>query len=110
MTVTVITSNIISPEITDIIRRDAPTDFMVDTNQFSSVYDGVFNISTDTATVTYPGGGIIWWSLFNNRRDVLYVDDENVSYAIEQALSSLLLNTKSIQCQIYNQSVGRRSM
>ena len=102
MTITVITSNIISPEITGIIRRDAPTDFMVDANQFSSVYDGIFNISTDTATVTYPGGGIIWWSMFNNRRDVLYVDDENISYAIEQAVSSLLLNTKSIQCKIYN--------
>ena len=94
MTVTFSTSNIITPEVVDLI-RDTPTDFMVDADQFSSIYDGMFNLTTDTATVTLPGGGVIWSSMFNNSRDALYVDDEGVSDQIQETVSSLLQTTKS---------------
>ena len=94
-TVTFSTSDIITPEITAQI-RGTPKVFMVDADQFSSIYNGVFNISTETATVTYPGGGVIWSSRFNNTDYGLYVDDEGVSDRIEQAVSSLLVTTKSV--------------
>jgi hypothetical protein len=92
--VTFSTSNIITPEVTALI-RGTPVDFMVNADQFSSIYDGTFNISTETATVTYPGGGVIWSSQFNNTDYALYVDDERESNRIEDAVSSLLLTTKS---------------
>ena len=94
MTVTFSTSNIITPDIVNLI-RDTPTDFMVSADQFSSIYDGMFNLTTNTATVTLPGGGVIWSSMFNNSRDALYVDNEGVSNQIQQTVSSLLQTTKS---------------
>ena len=89
------TSNIITPEVTALI-RGTPVDFMVNANQFSSIYDGTFNISTESATVTYPGGGVIWSSQFNNTDYALYVDDVGVSNRIEETVDSLLLTTKSV--------------
>jgi hypothetical protein len=93
-TVTFSTSGIITSDITALI-RGTPVEFMVNANQFSSIYDGTFNISTETATVTYPGGGVIWSSQFNNNDYALYVDDERESNRIVDAVSSLLLTTKS---------------
>ena len=94
-TVTFSTSDIITPEITAQI-RGTPKVFMVDADQFSSIYNGVFNISTETATVTYPGGGVICSSQFNNTDYAFYVDDEQVSSKIEETVSSLLETTKSV--------------
>ena len=94
MTVTFSNSDIITPEIANLIRLE-PADFEVGADQFSSIYTGVFNLSTDSATVTYPGGGVIYYSSFNGSRDALYVDDEGVSNRIQQAVSSLLTITKS---------------
>jgi hypothetical protein len=95
MTVTFSTSNIITPDIVDLI-RDTPTDFTINADQFSSIYNGVFNFSMDTATVTYPGGGIIWYSTFGTSRDSFYVDDESVSRQIQENVGSLFITTKSV--------------
>ena len=95
MTVTFSSSDIITEEIADLI-RGSPTDFEVGADQFSSIYTGVYNRSTDSATVTYPGGGVIYYSTYNGSRDALYVDDERIQQGIKQAVSSLLTLTKSV--------------
>ena len=83
------TSNVITPEVADIIRQGV-THFSVDADQFSSIVDDIFNISTVSATVTYPGGGVIRSSTFNGSRESLYVDDVTVANRIERDVSVYL--------------------
>ena len=84
-------SNIITPNASALIRR-AFTIFMASADQFSSIYTRVYNLSTNSATVTYPGGGIIW---YNELGEALYLDDDGVSSAIARAVGSLLVLSKS---------------
>jgi hypothetical protein len=84
-------TDIITPEASRLIRQGF-TDFMASANQFSSIYTGVYNLSTNSSTVTYPGGGVIW---YNNLGEALYVDNDGVSRQIARAITSLLVLTKS---------------
>ena len=88
-------SDIITTEVAAIIRQGA-TDFSISADQFSSIVDDIFNISTTSATVTYPGGGIIWSSTFNGNRESFYVDDESVSNRIQTDVSVYLSLTTSV--------------
>lgn len=89
-------SNIITPEVAGFIRQRMADFSLMNVDQFSSIYTGRFNLSTDSATVSYGGGGVIWDSISaDNRREALYVDDQGVSDRIEQSVSTLLLITKS---------------
>ena len=92
-TATFSTSDIITPDIVNLI-RDSPTDFAVGADQLGSIINTVFNLSTDTATVTYDGGGVIYYSTFNESRDALYIDNEVVEERNRRAVSSLLTLTK----------------
>ena len=92
-TATFSTSDIITPDIVNHIRV-SPTDFYVGADQLSSLINTVFNFSTDTATVKYDGGGVIYYSTFNGSRDALYIDNKVVEERNRQAISSLLTLTK----------------
>ena len=88
------TSNIITADVAAIIRQGV-SDFSVDADQFSSVFGGVFNLSTDSATVTYTGGGVIWSSTFNGSRESLYINNESVRNRIRRDVSIILSLMKS---------------
>ena len=93
------TSNIITSEVAGYI-REGVTDFAVDADQFSSIFTGVFNLSTDSATVTYRGGGIILSRTYEGIRESLYVADSGVSDRIREVISTLLVLTKSVPAKI----------
>ena len=88
------TTNIFTSDVADFI-REGVIDFSVDADQFSTVYTHIFNLSTDAAIVTYPGGGAICSSTFNGTDYSFYTDDSGVSRQINQAVSTLLTLTKS---------------
>lgn len=89
-------SNIITPEVAGFIRQRMADFSLMNVDQFSSIYTGRFNLSMDSATVSYGGGGVIWNSISaDNTREALYVDDRGISGRIEQSVSTLLLITKS---------------
>ena len=95
-TATFSTSDIITSYVANLI-RETPTDFEVEVDQLSSIFcTGVFNLSIYSATVTYPGGGVIWSSRFNDTSRALYIDDYGTETQIQQAVSSLLPLTKHI--------------
>ena len=107
-TATFSTSNIIASKVASLI-RESPTDFQVGADQLSTIYAGMFNLSTDSATVTYPGGGVIWSRRFNDISRALYIDDDGTQTQIRQAVSSLLPLTKHVSskdneilCVIFN--------
>lgn len=88
-------SNIVTPEVARFIRQGEADFILMNIDQFSSIYTGVFNLSMDSATVSYGGGGDIWYSTSaDGTREALYVDDEGVSNRIVQSVSTLLLLTK----------------
>lgn len=89
-------SNIVTPDVARRIRQRMADFSLMNVDQFSSVYTDTFNLSTDSATVSYGGGGVIWNSVSaDNMREALYVDDQGVGDRIEQSVSTLLLITKS---------------
>ena len=88
------TSNIVTSRVAGIIRQGV-IEFSVSADQFSSIFTGVFNFSTNSATVTYPGGGVIWYSTIDGIRESLYVLDDGVSNQIRRTVSTLLTLTKS---------------
>ena len=88
-------SNLITAETAGIIRRGA-TDLSLETDQFSSISGGVFNLSTNAATVTYGGGGLIYFSVFDGRREALYIDSRRVTNEIRTHVSALIPLTKSV--------------
>ena len=99
------TSNIVTSRVAGIIRQGV-IEFSVSADQFSSIFTGVFNVSTNSSTVTYPGGGVIWFSLtLNGTRESLYVDDGRVSSRIHQAVRTILTLTKSAPAK--NQGIIR---
>ena len=83
------TSNVITPQVTDIIRQGV-ADFSIETDQLSSVVDDIFNISTVAATVIYPGGGVIRYSTFNDSRESLYVNDVTLANRIKRDVNVYL--------------------
>ena len=89
------TSNVITSEVATLIRGLVPTEFMVDADQFSSIYTGVYNLSTDSATVLYPGGGIIYSSEFNGTNLSFYTENEGVIDQILRFVSNILGLTKT---------------
>ena len=88
-------SSLITCQVAEIIRR-GPTDFSTEADQFSSIYAGVFNLSTNSATVTYPGGGVIYYSTFGGRRESLYLDNTRITNRLRQEVSSFIPLTKSV--------------
>ena len=90
-------SNIITPEAAEKIRQSRP-DFTIPADQFSTIVDGTFNISTEAATVAYGGGGIIYFGPDINETTMyaFYIDDEDELATIKQAVSTAFTFTKSI--------------
>ena len=87
------TSNIITPEVADIIRRGEIA-FSVPADQLSSINFRIFNISTDSATVTYPGGGVILSN--NGTRESFYVNNDIALNQIRRDVSVFFTVTKSL--------------
>ena len=90
-------SDIITPEAAERIRR-SPTDFVIPADQLSTIIDGTFNISTDSATVAYPGGGVIYFGpdVDGNMTYAFYINDEDELETIKQAVSTAFVFTKSV--------------
>jgi hypothetical protein len=88
-------SNLISAEVAAIIRNGA-TDFSIEVDQLSSVYARIFNISNNSATVTYPGGGVIYYSTFDGRRESLYLESSSVTNRLRRDISAYIPLTKSV--------------
>ena len=88
-------SNLITAEVAEIIRRGI-IDFSFEADQLSTIHAGVFNLSTDAATVTYPGGGLIYYSEFEGRKESLYIDSQALTNIIRQHISALVPLTKSV--------------
>ena len=90
-------SDIITPEAAERIRR-SPTDFEIPADQLSTIIDGTFNISTDSAAVAYPGGGVIYFGpdVDGNMTYAFYIDDEDELETIRQAVTTAFVFTKSV--------------
>ena len=90
-------SNIITPEVAAIIRR-GQTDVTINADQLSTIINGNFNLSTESATVRYRGGGVIYYSSTDNgtTTQALYVNDEGVLSTIKRVVGAALLFTKSV--------------
>ena len=88
-------SNLITAEVAEIIRNGA-TDFSIEIDQLGSIYARVFNLSNNSATVTYPGGGIIYYNTFDGRREALYLDSRNIFNRLQRDISFFIPLTKSV--------------
>jgi hypothetical protein len=87
-------SDLVTSEVASIIRQGV-TYFSVGADQFSSSYNRVFNVSTNSSIVTYPGGGVIWSSTFNGSRESFYIEDAGVSNRILRDIGVIFALTKS---------------
>lgn len=90
------TSEIITSDVANLIRRLVPADFSTTAYQFTSIVRGVFRISTNSAVVVTLGGGTVWSSAHNI---TFYVDDDNVRAKTNQVVSAIFGITKSSQAK-----------
>ena len=90
-------SHIITPEVAEIIRR-GQTDVTINADQLSTIINGNFNLSTESATVIYCGGGVIYYSSADNgtTTQALYVNDEDILSTIKRVVGAALLFTNSV--------------
>ena len=89
------TSEIITSDVADLIRQLVPSDFSIDADQYSSVTDGVYQLSIKSALLTHIGGGILWYSVFNETQYSFYLNDNSLRMDTLQTVSTLLGITKS---------------